>query len=150
MEISNILVDVDIFSGLNRTMLAKIGEITKRLTFHEGEEIFHESSPAQSLYILTEGEIVLQVQLSSHNQKISVGMINRSDQCFGWSGVIAPHYFTATAICQKDSEVLVVDGQKLLAILAEEPTAGFQVTLRIAQIISGRLRNCRMALLKTL
>ena len=39
---------------------------------------------------------------------------------------------------------------KLLDILESEPLIGFKVIKGIAQIISSRLRNCRMALLKTL
>ena len=78
MQTSNVLADVDIFYGLHPVLLAKIEEIAQRLTFLEGQEIFHESAPAQDLYVLLNGEIALQVQLSSRNQKITVGMISRA------------------------------------------------------------------------
>ena len=150
MNSMDVLAKVEIFGGLKPKQLEEIGQIATIKKYAEGEEIFHESAVAEHLHILLNGEVVLQVQLSSHNTKITVGLINRSNQCFGWSGVIAPHYYTATAVCQQESEVMEVQGQKLLDILKEDPAGGFQVLMHITQIISTRLRNCRMALLKTL
>ena len=130
--------------------MQKIVDITNVITAEVGDEVHHESASAKFLYVLINGEFHLKVQLSSHNQQVTVGMINQSNQCFGWSGVIAPHYYTATAVCQTKTEILEIDGQKLLDILESEPLIGFKVIKGIAQIISSRLRNCRMALLKTL
>jgi len=150
MNIQEELSKVNVFTDLNKQQLEKIAAITEIMELEEGDEIHEESANAKHLFVLTKGEVHLLVQLSSHNQQITVGMINQSNQCFGWSGVIAPHYYTATAVCQKTSQVLAIDGQKLLEILESEPTAGFKVIKGVAQIISSRLRNCRMALLKTL
>ena len=150
MVIKDELVKVNVFEGLSESQLEKIVDITDVVLYEEGQEIHHESSNAKHLFVLTKGEVHLQVQLSSHNQQVTVGMINQANQCFGWSGVIAPHYYTATAICRKESEVLVIDGQELLDILESEPIIGFRIIKGIAQIISSRLRNCRMALLKTM
>lgn len=150
MDIKEELSKVDVLNGLSSTQLEKIAKITTELKFSEGDVIHTESGKAEDLFVLVNGEVELQVQLSTHNQRITVGVINRSNQCFGWSGVIAPHYYTAAAVCRQDTSIIAINGEKLLEILEGEPEAGFKVMKGIAMIISSRLRNCRSALLKTL
>lgn len=150
MKIKDELQKVDVLSGLSSAQLEKIAQISEVRSYREDEKVHEESKQANELYVLINGQIELQVQLTTHNERITVGVINRSNQCFGWSGVISPHYYTAAAICRQDSDVIAIDGQKLLSILEDEPAAGFMVMKGIAQIISSRLRNCRSALLKTL
>jgi CRP/FNR family cyclic AMP-dependent transcriptional regulator len=150
MGIKDELAKVDVMKGLSSTQLERIAQICEEKNYKAGEAIHTESGKAEELYVLSKGEVELQVQLSTHNERVTVGIINRSNQCFGWSGVIAPHYYTAAAVCKVDSEILVINGKKLLEILENEPEAGFKVMKGIAMIISSRLRNCRSALLKTL
>jgi CRP-like cAMP-binding protein len=65
-------------------------------------------------------------------------------------GIISPHNYAASALCQADSHVLTLDGQELIYVLAQNPAASFAFTRRIAEVISGRLRDSRVALLKPL
>ena len=150
MGIQDELQKVDVFRGLSSSQLEKIENISEMREYHDGELVHQESEKAEHLFILVNGEIELRVQLTTHNQRITVGVINRSNQCFGWSGVISPNYFTAAAVCCQNSTVIAIDGKKLIEILEDEPAAGFKVMKGIAEIISSRLRNCRSALLKTL
>lgn len=144
------LARVALFEDLSDEQLQQIAKLSTEKTVARGDVLFGESEPARYLYILLEGEISLRVQLTSRNQQITVGAIDQEMQSFGWSGVIPPHFFTATALAVRDSRVIEVDGQALLVVLEEDPQVGFYVMQSIARLISNRLRNCRTALLKTI
>jgi len=79
-----------------------------------------------------------------------VSFVNRPHQTLGWSGVVSPNYYTASAYCEEDTELIVIPSTKFLNILEKYTATGYKIMLRIAQIISDRLRNRRQALLKTL
>jgi CRP/FNR family cyclic AMP-dependent transcriptional regulator len=144
------LSEVALFEDLSREQLQQIAQLSNEKAIGRGDILFRESDPARYLYILLEGEISLQVQLTSRNQQITVGVIDKDMQGFGWSGVIPPHFFTATAQAMRDSRIIEIDGQALLVVLQEDPLVGFYIMQNIARLISGRLRNCRTALLKTI
>jgi CRP/FNR family cyclic AMP-dependent transcriptional regulator len=144
------LANVALFEDLSSEQLEQIAKLSTEKAVTRGDTLFRESDPARYLYILLEGEISLQVQLTSRNQQVTVGAIDQEMQTFGWSGVIPPHFFTATAQVIRDSRVIEIDGQALLVVLEEDPEVGFYVMQNVARLISNRLRNCRSALLKTI
>ena len=109
-----------------------------------------EGHEAEYIYFLLDGEVSIQVSLTSRTETVTVSLINKAFQSFGWSGVVPPHHFTATARCNEDSRILAVHGQKLIQILKREPKSGFMVMQRISEVIARRLRNSRIVLLKTL
>jgi CRP-like cAMP-binding protein len=81
---------------------------------------------------------------------LTVSVINQAHQSFGWSGIVSPYHFTASARCETDCRVLAIPGQKLFEILKEDPESGFHVMCKISEMISSRLRSSRQVLLKSL
>jgi CRP-like cAMP-binding protein len=144
------LSQIDLFSGLSDEQLATIARSCEEITCPKGKMLFREGQEAKRLFILLGGEVALQIRLTSRPENITVGVINQPHQVFGSSGIISPHNYAASALCQADSHVLTLDGQELIYVLAQNPAASFAFTRRIAEVISGRLRDSRVALLKPL
>ena len=147
---SQMLTQINLFEGIPEGKLADIAKISKEMTYAEGKSVFIEGSGAEYIYVLLEGEIDIQVSLTSRSGNISVAVINLPNQSFGWSGVVPPYHFTATALCKTACRLLAIHGRKLIEVLQQEPKSGFIVMQRISELISRRLRNSRIALLKTL
>jgi CRP-like cAMP-binding protein len=144
------LAEVDLFDGMPQDQLERIEAICDEVAYTKGELIFREGDKAERLYFLLEGKVAIRVHLTSRPESVTVAMVNKECQSFGWSGVVAPYYYTASALCEGDTRVISMPGMKLIEILKREPSSGFDVMQRIAEVISGRLRNSRMVLLKTL
>ena len=108
--------------------------------------LFRESEKAKRLYFLLEGRVALQVQLSSRQENLTVTVIDSPGQGIGWSGIIPPHYYTASALCQTDCHLVAINGQELMQLLEQEPARGFVVMQRVVELISRRLRDSRAAL----
>jgi CRP-like cAMP-binding protein len=144
------LSQASLFEGLTEEQLTTIADLCEEVTCQQGKVLFWESDQAETLYILLEGEITIYVQLSSRPERVTVSVINQPHQSFAWSAVVAPYYYTASALCEVDSRLIALNGQALMEVLEQDPVMGFVVIRRIAEVIGSRLRNTRVAGLKTL
>ena len=150
MVSSTSLASLPLFMDVSPDVLGKISAICEELSFTEGQTVFREGEKADKLHFLISGSIALRVKLMTKPDSVTVSFVSKANECFGWSGLVSPHHYTATAYCEEETKVLTVSGDQLLNILASNPDAGFKVMHRIANLVSDRLRNSRQALLKTL
>jgi CRP/FNR family cyclic AMP-dependent transcriptional regulator len=144
------LSEFALFRNLPEELLDRVAALAKEEAFSQGEAIFREGEQADSLHFLLEGEIVLKVNLPSRPESITVSAVSQQHEGFGWSGIVPPFHYTASAICETDCKVLTIPGDSFLKLLEENPSAGFIVMQRLTELIASRLRNSRQALLKTL
>ena len=144
------IAEFPLFRNLPESLLDKIAALGEETSFSQGETIFHEGQQADLLHFLLNGEVVLKVKLTSRPEHISVSVVNQPYESFGWSGVVPPFHYTASAICEVDCKVLTIPGEDFMKLLNENPEAGFIVMQRLTELIASRLRNSRQALLKTL
>jgi CRP-like cAMP-binding protein len=140
------LSQIDLFAGLSEKLLATIADLCEEVSCAEGEGLFRESEKAKRLYFLLEGRVALQVQLTSRLENMTVTVIDSSGQGIGWSAVISPFYYTASALCQTNCSLVAINGQGLMQVLGQQPAAGSVVWRRIAELISSRLRDSRAAM----
>lgn len=150
MATNALLSEFALFRNLPEEILDKVAALGEEETFSQGDVIFREGEKADKLHFLLEGEIVLKVKLTSRPESISVSVVGQRFESFGWSGIVPPYHYTASAICETDCKVLTIPGEGFMKILSENPAAGFIVMQRITELIASRLRNSRQALLKTL
>jgi CRP-like cAMP-binding protein len=75
--------------------------------------------------------------------------VDDQGETFGWSALIEPRRYTASAVCLGEVKVLAIDGAKLSKLLEEDLQLGFTVMKKVAEIISSRLRNTRSQLRST-
>ena len=144
------LAEFDLFKNVSKDTLKAVADISETVKVGKDEYVFREGEKADKLHLLVSGSIALRVNLTSRPDSVTVSFINRPHQTLGWSGVVAPNHYTASALCEEDSELIVIPSDKFMQILDRHPEAGYRVMLRITSIISDRLRNSRQALLKTL
>jgi CRP-like cAMP-binding protein len=141
---------IELFRDLPGPLLEEFKEYCQEISVSKGKLIFNIEDKADKLHVLLSGQVNIRVRMASKPDYLTVSAINQPYQTFGWSGLVAPHHYTASAICEEDSRLLVIDGPKLMAALERFPEAGFVVMCRVAEIISGRLRSSHVALIKTL
>ncbi|MBL8063536.1 MAG: cyclic nucleotide-binding domain-containing protein [Anaerolineales bacterium] len=144
------LSQFNLFNGLPESLLNEIAAMSSEVSFKKGEFVFHEGETADKLHFLLNGSVALRVNLTSRPDSVTVSFISLPYQIFGWSGMVAPHHYTSSAVCDEDSNLLIILSAPFMKLLAQHPEHGFNVMVRIAEVISDRLRNSRQALLKTL
>ncbi|NIM95999.1 MAG: cyclic nucleotide-binding domain-containing protein [Anaerolineales bacterium] len=150
MVSTEIISQVELFEGLPRRQLSKVAEFFEEESYSRGALIFNEGDPAECLYVLLEGKVAIRLHLSSRPESVTVAMLEQTYETFGWSSLVAPYYYTASALCEDNCKVLSISGLDLIGILEQEPASGFEVMRKITEVIGSRLRNSRMVLLKSL
>ncbi len=150
MVTKEMLADFELFKGISPRALEEIASISREIVVAKDGYVFHEGEKADKLHLLVKGSIALRVHLTSRPDSVTVSIVSQPYHTLGWSGVVSPHYYTASAFCEEDSVLIALPGDRFLKILEAHPEAGYKVMLRITEIISDRLRNSRQALLKTL
>lgn len=147
---SSSITGIPLFKDVPASVLEKIASISQAHDFQKGQLIFREGEKAAELHFLIKGSIALRVNIMTRPDFVTVSFVEKPFECFGWSGLITPHYYTSSASCEEDCKTLTIPGDQLFNILENNPEAGFKVMYRVANLISDRLRNSRQALLKTL
>lgn len=144
------LAEFDLFKDISKDALNEVAAISETIKVGKDGFVFREGEKADKLHLLVSGSIALRVNLTSRPDSVTVSFVNRPHQTLGWSGVVTPNHYTASAFCEEDSELVAIPSEQFLKILDKHPEAGYKIMHRITTIISDRLRNSRQALLKTL
>ena len=150
MVTPELLAGFDLFREVSRETLREVSAISETVSVHKDNYVFREGEKADKLHLLISGSIALRVKLTSRPDSVTVSFVNRPHQTLGWSGVVSPNHYTASAFCEENSELVAISSEKFIKILDQHPEDGYKIMLRITTIISDRLRNSRQALLKTL
>jgi CRP-like cAMP-binding protein len=144
------LSEFALFRNLPEEFLERVAKLGEEASFSEGDYIFREGDEADQLHFLLQGEVVLKVKLTSRPEQITVSAVTQQFESFGWSGIVPPYHYTASAICETDCKVLTITGDGFMKLLEENTTEGFTIMQRLTELVASRLRNSRQALLKTL
>ena len=139
-----------LFERITEEVLGVISENSEVKQYYQGELIFSEGDYAEYTNILLDGEVAIRVKLTSRPQSIIVAFLTHCNETFGWSGVVPPYYYAASALCESQCDAISILRKKLVDVLRQEPLSGFKIIQHITELVSSRLRNSRAVLLKSL
>jgi CRP-like cAMP-binding protein len=74
-----------------------------------------------------------------------VTMVTRGD-VFGWSALVEPYVYTASAHCVTPVVVLAFPAHDVLALLRDDSSLCYIIMNRICQVLASRLRATRQQL----
>jgi CRP-like cAMP-binding protein len=134
-NIYSILSDIPIFQDLSRKELRAIERILHRRTYKEGEVIFNEGDPGVGMYIIESGRV--NITLGKENKLLAA----LSDhEFFGEIALLSETPRTASATSASNCQMLGFFQPDLFGLLETNPKIGNKILLRLAQMISDRLR----------
>lgn len=142
------LSKLPLFEGIPESKLAEIEDKWEDIFVKAGEEIFCEGWKADKFYILLEGNVSLWMRLTSRPESLVLGVMKEYGQSFGWSVIIENGFYTASADAKEDSKILAINGKEFTDFLSSDKEIGFDIAMRMVEIVSNRLRLYRI-LLKT-
>jgi len=139
---------IEFFADLTEGEIKALQEICKEEEYHAGDFVFHEDDQAEYLYVLKKGKVSIDIKVTG-GQYLSVLTISRFAEPFGWSALVTPFRFTASARCIDDSTIIVIDGKRLMELIEGDYRMGFLIMRRLAKLISERVRETRLQLIHT-
>jgi CRP-like cAMP-binding protein len=125
-----------------RERLAAIGELHR---VEPGALLIREGAETERMGILLEGLLSLRVAVAERGR--ATLMTIEPGDIFGWSALVPPYRSTSTVVALQPSEVIVLDAERLRALLGEDDALAATVYPRVLQCVSRRLVATRTQLL---
>jgi CRP-like cAMP-binding protein len=132
----NDLKQIAMLRDLTDEMLEKLIPITDLLRFDENEFIFRQGDTADRLYMLKEGKVLLELNISD-NITVFLSSI-KPEHSFGWSAMLEEATYTLSGLCSERCEVLSIRAEKLKAVLANDHTMGYILSQRLLFMMKKR------------
>lgn len=144
-DILAILRELHFLSDLPEELLRELAALAEVREFEAREVVVRQGEPATAIYVVVSGQVSLEVCAAGVGCKriLTIG----PGELLGWSAVLDPIQWTATARTSTATRVVRLDGARLRAMCDRAPTLGYQLMLRVAQALSRRLNATRLQLL---
>jgi hypothetical protein len=135
---------VDILSGLDEEQRQKFKSLGSIENYDINSTIFKEGAEARKFYLAERGQVVVTAQLVG-GVRMAISIIN-AGCAFGWSALVPPYLYTATATALLKTRVLAFEREALLSMMHKNPLLGLTVMQNIAGTVGSRLRTMELAL----
>ncbi len=136
----------ELFALLNeeeiQTLTTSLAAACEIEAYQAGNHIFDQGQLSSRLYVIVSGQVLLQRSVNMGDKKAEwpLGVLGKG-RAMGWSSMLyGPRYTTASAVCQKPSQVVSIEGASLRSVLEKQPKIGFKVMDRLACMLGERLR----------
>ena len=131
-----------LFQGLSQSQLKRIGAIITEHHIKKGDWLFHEGKPANSLYLLIDGEIELVTQVEN-GIEIPVAIIRPDNGCLGIGALVEPQLYSLSARSLSDSVVLKIEQSRLHRLMQDDVEMRCTIMTNLAQKLLNRLKETR-------
>jgi len=136
----------ELFASLDeaemQSLLTALGDACEMKTCKAGDHVFDQDELSSRLYVIEDGQVLLQrsVNMGNKTAQWPLGLLGKG-RAMGWSAVLyGPRYASASAICQKPSKIVSIDGNSLRLALEEQTEIGFKVMDHLACMLGERLK----------
>jgi hypothetical protein len=124
---------IDFLDGLEEGELRSIAPFLEEEDVAAGVMICKEGEQADRLYVLDQGKV------SIHSKKGRQYEIDAPGKVVGWSFLMPPFLYTATATTITPSRLLVLKSPDFYFLIHKEPKMGMKVISNLAKVIASRL-----------
>lgn len=124
------LQNVDVFSQVPSDTLALLATVSEEVTLSEGERIYAEADPSDSMYVVVEGQVRL------HRGETFVTRMGPSE-AFGTWALFDDELRVTAATALEAVRLLRVDKDDFIDLLADN----LELTQGILKAVVGRLRS---------
>jgi CRP/FNR family transcriptional regulator len=151
-----VLEQVDIFEELTSSQLDLIDDICVEKSYNQGEVIFEENSPSREFYIITDGEVEIQIDPDTIGdgtdsyQPTTIATLRRG-QSFGEVAIVDPGVRSASAKCGSETcRVLKIARAEFLKLLESDYQMGYVVMRNFAADLSLKIRQTNLLVRESL
>ena len=135
------LKGIALFRNLPDEMVAHFSAYFKQTSYQADTVIFREKSSGDTLYILVEGEVVIEKALDAEGREFKTLAILAGGDFFGEMAVLEGGARFAQARASKDSSLYEVGRQQFFSFIKDHPETGMGILSEIMRTVSRRLQH---------
>ena len=133
--------DIELLSGLSDEEYEMVAKVCREEIYEEGSIIFNEGEISKKLCAVESGRVILEYEVTQGRRVMVGDEVKRG--LFGWSALIAPYRYTATARATQRTTIIVIDGQQMQELCNVHPHMCAIVTQHLVRILARRLETLR-------
>jgi len=127
--------ELELFQRLPSHIINEVAELVVEESYPAEHVLFRKGEDADYLYLLEDGQVAVTVE----GERKIVFPIIESGAIFGWSALVEPRKYTASAEFVMDSKVMKLDGERMLRLFERHPAEGLLIMRRLAGVVARRL-----------
>src|SRR6266511_4015342 len=129
-------------------VLAELAGHARMIAFQAAERVFAEAEPATALFLLVSGAVELSfaTQADQEGPGLAVQTITHVGHPIGWSSMVEPYAYRATATARAPTRLLALDREVLERQAKANPRFGVALMRAILGVVGDRLRGTRLRL----
>jgi CRP-like cAMP-binding protein len=142
-EIKTALSGCEFFKGLDDADIQKVVALCWERNFETGETLFQQGDFGEHLYVIAEGQVVLErsVDLGHRKGTVTIEALGRGRVTGSWSTLLdQPHWLMSSAVCQKPPRVLVFRGADLRNLMLSNKDVGFNIMESFCFMLKDRIQ----------
>ena len=145
-EKTDALEILPVFKGLNRQELELIAGICQEGVLETGEIVFKDCSPGSEMYVVLKGKVSIRVETITPHYKVGLTTVYPGE-VFGEFSLLDSEPRSATATAVESTEVLIVDGTKMLELFEQNSRIGYVVMTNLTKTLCAKIRKTNKRLL---
>ena len=127
----------ELFKGVGQRVMSEINTNSEEVTYRTNSIIFNADDEAQYIYELIEGS----VDILMPEKDVVHLTATETGQILGWSALVEPYVYTATAKCASDTKVIRISKNSIESAIKRHPEEGLAILQHLTGIIARRLRK---------
>lgn len=144
-RIDSLLAEVPLFEGLAADELELLAGCASNVRFQQGQLLFREGDAADTFYVVRHGTVALETFVPPYGgvtiQTIEPGEV------VGWSWLFEPYRWHLDARALTTVRATAFDAACLRQKCEDDPSLGYDLMKRFAQVMIERLQWTRLRLL---
>ena len=144
LEILAALEGCELFQGLNKEEIERIGTLGNIQIYKEGENILNQGDFGENLYIIADGHVFLErsIDLGTRKGSVIINLLGKGRALGCWSTLIGEaHTLMASARCRKPTKVVVIKGTALREMMLANVQLGLKILERLCFMLRDRIQG---------
>ena len=123
---------LDFFEGLTYGELNEFANFLNPMTVKEGDVIIRRGTRAMKFFVIFSGVFELSFE---KDRSIT---LDEKGKIMGWSTIVAPYSYTATATALTDADLLYISGRDFILLMQTNNALGDKIMRKIGKIAAER------------
>jgi len=131
--------------GMSRDHLVVLARAASDVTFPARYRFFEDGGHATHFWLVQSGHVAVDVHVPGQG-RVAIDIIVMGE-LVGWSWLFPPYEWAFGAVAGSPVEAFEFEAQTVRAFCASDPALAYEVTRRLAQVVTRRLWSTRSRLI---